>query len=381
MKVGIASAGRFHLLDLARELDQLGVEATFYSYVPKWRAQKFGLPVRCHCGLLPFVVPIVMWQRWFNDLGPTWRERLMVQALNRIVAQRLRPCDVFVCLSGLYLEAAQYARSEFGAKIWLERGSRHILSQVAILKDCGVERLPARFVIERELAGYEIADRIVVPSSHVAESFVERDPSLMPKLFVNPYGVDLEQFPQHQSSAKVGPKTVLFVGSWSRRKGADILVDAIQRLDCVRLLHVGAIVDVPFPFENELFEHVEAVPQWRLQDYYRRAHLFVLASREEGLALVQLQALASGLPLVCTARTGGEDLRLSRALADRITIAAPDDLDALTRALGDSLERLSTGDGIETLSRGDRSLLSWQAYGRRYCQELLDSIEEPQIAA
>lgn len=377
----MASAGRFHLLDLARELDQLGVETTFYSYVPNARARKFGLPDRCQRGLLPFVAPLVLWQNCFGNFQPALRERLMVHALNRLVVLRLKPCDVFVCMSGLFLEAASYAKRAFGAQIWLERGSRHILSQVAILKDCGVKHLPSEFIVERELAGYELADRIVVPSSHVADSFQQQDFRLLPKLFVNPYGVDLDQFPQHRLHSTVEPKTVLFVGSWSRRKGADLLVNAIRKLDGVRLLHVGAIVDVPFPVGDESFVHVAPVPQWRLQEYYRKAHAFVLASREEGLALVQLQALASGLPLVCTTRTGGADLQLSRALADRISVVLPDDGDALARALRDTLEHLSAGDGFGELSPESRSLLSWQSYGRRYYQELVQSSGKSQIAA
>jgi len=33
-----------------------------------------------------------------------------------------------------------------------------------------------------------------------------------------------------------------------------------------------------------------------------------LASIEEGMAMVQMQALACGVPLICTTHTGGEDL-------------------------------------------------------------------------
>ena len=37
-----------------------------------------------------------------------------------------------------------------------------------------------------------------------------------------------------------------------------------------------------------------------------------MSSIEEGMAMVQMQALACGLPLICTTNTGGEDLlRLS----------------------------------------------------------------------
>ena len=70
MRVILASPGRFHLLDLARELHDLGVEVHFYSYVPRKRAEKFGLPSRCHVALLPFLFPLVAWERLFPRLFP-----------------------------------------------------------------------------------------------------------------------------------------------------------------------------------------------------------------------------------------------------------------------------------------------------------------------
>lgn len=38
MKINILSPGRFHVLDLARELDKNGFDVKFYSFVPTKRA-------------------------------------------------------------------------------------------------------------------------------------------------------------------------------------------------------------------------------------------------------------------------------------------------------------------------------------------------------
>lgn len=43
MKINIASTHRFHLLDLARELEKQGHDVKFYSYVPQKRCIQFGL--------------------------------------------------------------------------------------------------------------------------------------------------------------------------------------------------------------------------------------------------------------------------------------------------------------------------------------------------
>jgi starch synthase len=371
MKVAIASLGRFHVLDLARELDLQGVHTRFYSYVPVSRGVRFGLRAACQRSVLPLLAPFVVWQSYAPRLWPDLRERATARALDAAVVARLEPCDVFICMSGVYLAAAHYAKRHYGAQVWLERGSRHILSQREILAAIGAQG-PSNFTIDRELAGYELADRIVVPSTHVVESFLQKAPHLEPKLFVNPYGVDLAQFPQRGAPPALTPPTVLFVGGWSVRKGADVLVESIRRLDGVRLLHVGGIVDLPFPDDSK-FEHVDPVPQWKLTEYYQRAHAFALASREEGLALVQAQALATGLPLVCTERTGGSDLRLTPGLADRITVVPVGDSEALASALHATLTRAETNP-FGALPESDREMLSWTTYGRRYLNELVTEL-------
>ena len=59
----------------------------------------------------------------------------------------------------------------------------------------------------------------------------------------------------------------------------------------------------------------------------------MLASRQEGFGVVLCQALASGLPLVCTDRTGGSDLAEMPGLARLIHVVPAGDPDALRRAL------------------------------------------------
>lgn len=63
IRVAIASAGRFHVLDLARELLGLGFDVRFYSYVPAARAEAFGVPRAALVSLLPAAAPMLAWAR------------------------------------------------------------------------------------------------------------------------------------------------------------------------------------------------------------------------------------------------------------------------------------------------------------------------------
>jgi glycosyltransferase involved in cell wall biosynthesis len=370
LRIAIATAGRFHVLDLARELAALGHDVRLYSILPHAHAEIFGLDRRFHRSLLAYVAPLVAWQRFAPCTLPDIHGWLFTRALDRTVTALLEPCDVLIAMSGIYVRALRAAKRRYGARVWLERGSRHILSQAEILAAVPGARGPTSDIIARELEGYRLADRIVVPGRHVAESF-ERDPAAHSKLFVNPYGTNLDTFPHRERSRRSGGRVrLIFAGAWSRRKGCDVLEAAIRRCEGVELRHVGIIGDQPFPSDDDRFVHFDAVPQSALAAIYHDCHVFVHASREEGLSVVLAQALASGLPLICTDHTGGSDLAHTPVLRDYITVVPHNDAPALARAIRTIADALTAGWRPPDLSAADREALSWKAYAVRYEREL-----------
>jgi glycosyltransferase involved in cell wall biosynthesis len=144
-----------------------------------------------------------------------------------------------------------------------------------------------------------------------------------------------------------------------------------MRVPGVRLTHVGAIGDFDFPTDDDRFVHIDPVPQPELSRFYAAADVFVLASREEGLSMVLSQALASGLPLICTDQTGGTDLAHTPALAARTTVVPAGDIDVLAHSIARWRDRRRDRERLPRLSETDREKLSWAAYARRYSNELL----------
>jgi alpha-maltose-1-phosphate synthase len=360
LRVGLATSGRFHLLDLARELNRLGVDVSFYSYVSRRRARRFGLPPVCHVALLPALSPLVAWERLLPGFMPKTVERLICWAQDIVVVARMKRCDVFGCMSGMYILAPRFAKWRYGAKVILYRASTHILAQKKVLAQNPDARQVSDFITRRELQGYAIADLIEVPSSHVVESF-DPWPEHAKKLWQNPYGVEITQFPMRGGDRLPGEPTVLFVGHWSYRKGADVLAEAIRGMDAARLIHVGPLLDLPFPTDRR-FVHHEPVAQEDLRRFYQAAHVFALASREEGFAYVLSQALASGLPVVCTDRTGGQDLKALPGFSRLVTVVPAGDPSALREALGQALE--SAGQ-FPSITDEERERLSWKQYALR----------------
>ncbi|HEX5281083.1 MAG TPA: glycosyltransferase, partial [Micropepsaceae bacterium] len=210
---------------------------------------------------------------------------------------------------------------------------------------------------------------IVIASSHVEESF-RRDPLCYAKLFRNPYGVDTTMFRGAEPRTHHGKIRFLYVGTWSLRKGCDLLTEAVKRVGNIELIHVGAVADCAFPESDSKFCHRDAVPQWGLPKYYTEADAFVLASREDGFGMVLGQALANGLPVIGTDHTGVPDLALTAALSERIFIARHSSAESLATILVRVRDRLLQDGPFPALSEADRDALSWSAYGRRYDAEL-----------
>ena len=308
LKIVIASVGRFHVLDLARELDKLGHQVTFFSIVPSWRARVFDLPAHCSRSLFWIFTPLIALTMVTTGRTRKIVDLILAKALDCMVSLLMPRCDVFIGMSHVYVRSEKKAKSRFGALTICERGSTHALHQVELLKSLGSNDVSITPTINRELICYSSYDYIAIPAEHVAKSFTKmRVPDH--KLIVNPYAVDHEQFSPGTTKNEISESlTAIFVGRWGLRKGADLLLD-LQRRRPFKLVHVGPVDDFPLPSPNANFISMGPVDQRELIEHYRTADFAVLLSREEGLALVQAQALACGLPLLCSQHTGGSDLK------------------------------------------------------------------------
>lgn len=359
IKINIASTHRFHLLDLARELDKQSFDVRFYSYVPTKRCASFGLRSQCCYSFLWLAAPFLL----LNKLFPKWRAIISARnvILDWFMCCFMRRCDVYICLGSVYKQSIKAAKQKYGAIAILEWGSKHIIEELKRID--GLNDYSSQ-MLKRDLAGYELADHIAIATSHVKESFLKHG-IVAAKLFVNPYGVELSQFSPTECT---GEYDLIMVGGWRYRKGCDLLIEVCRKYH-YRLLHVGSIVNMDFP-EDANMHHVDSVDQSLLIEYYKQAKVFVLPSRSEGLALVQAQALACGLPIVCSKDTGGRDLR--DFLDDKRWIIEMKELtvDELNRCIKEALGLAETQSGYRNYAHERIRLLTWEAYGLRYANYL-----------
>jgi glycosyltransferase involved in cell wall biosynthesis len=163
--------------------------------------------------------------------------------------------------------------------------------------------------LERKEQEIQLADHIFVPSSFVQNSLLEAGAKLE-KISVIPFGAPIDYFHPQPKPDKLF--RTLFVGRVGPRKGVHYLLQAWQELSLpeAELLLVG-INEFPEGWLDQYtkgIRHISSVPHASLNRYYSAANVLVLPSLVEGLALVQLEAMACGIPLITTPNAGGSDI-------------------------------------------------------------------------
>ena len=387
--------GVFHHFELARELEQRGHLRRVYSTWPWARLKREGL-AHDKVETFPWLhVPEYMASRapmdltWLRDpLGyanavafDRWTERRLGRMMRRegTGAHSQAKIDALIGISGSSLRAGALVQRAGGVFI-CDRGSTHQRYQEQIIADeysrWGVKTPPSDpRDTRREEAIYAQADAITVPSTMAARSFVEMGVPAS-KLHVIPYGVRLESF----RPIAEPPGTsfdVLFAGSVGLRKGVPYLLEAFAKLrhPQKRLRVVGAVQEdlrtvLPkLPMDDG--ELLGSLPQPELAALMSRSHVLVLPSIEEGLALVQAQAMACGCPVICSTNTGGEDL-----FSDGVEGFIVPIRDAV--ALANRMQRLADDPQLQRKMREAalRRVLSfggWKEYGDRW-ETLLQSL-------
>lgn len=375
MKVALSTIGKFHTFDMARELHARGHELTIFTGYPRFKLRDEGLP-QASIRTFPWLhsTYVMLGTRWGYD-SAFMRElaHWNLETFCSYVTRHIPECDVYTGLSSSAGDAGRIVKARGGRYI-CDRGSSHIRIQDEILAEehdrWGIPRVRTDpRIIAREEHEYELADVVTVPSSFSYRSFIEAGfPER--KLRLIPYGVNLSRF---QKVGQANPDTfdVLFVGGVNIRKGIPYLLKAFARVEhrAARLTVVGAWEPAMMAWLRgsglplERVEFAGSMPQPRLKEVMSRSHVMVLPSVEEGLALVQAEALACGCPVIATYNTGGEDLFTDGEEGYIVPIRNVDSLAVAMQVLADDPYRQRRMS--EAALARVRRLGGWSAYGGR----------------
>lgn len=370
MRVVLSTNGKFHSFDLARQLHTRDRLKCIFTPYPKFKLKKEGIPFSL-IRSFPWLHYAYIGNKRFGVNRARIDQEIahwMHLGFGGYIAANLPECDLYMALSGTGLKAGRKVQRKGGVYV-CDRGSSHIRYQANILKEEYARHNvtfqdfdPRGLRVEEE--EYATADAITVPSSFARRSFIEMG---VPehKIHRVPYGVDLSRF-YPTGTPDEHEFQVLFVGGACLRKGIPYLLESFARLRHPRkqLTFVGTILSDVEPVIRRYAQHqpitcTGPLPQSDVKDVLSRSHLLVLPSVEEGLALVQAQAMACGCPVIGTTNSGAEDLfddgiegfvipiRDTEALTSRMQLLA-DDPDLRARMSAAALERVKGFGGWDS---------------------------------
>jgi glycosyltransferase involved in cell wall biosynthesis len=155
----------------------------------------------------------------------------------------------------------------------------------------------------------ELADTIVVPSQFVRNTYIDNGVNRA-KIFVNPFGTDVQSFtlaPRQNEKP-----SFLFFGGLTARKGLPFLLKVWDTFikkhpECTLILAGYGTLPEGYVLPEGVKNIGLVLPSDR-QKVFDMADVFVFPSFFEGLAQVQIEASACGLPVIGSTQSGAEDL-------------------------------------------------------------------------
>jgi len=279
MKIGIVVGFQWHAIELGTGLSELGHEV---DYITTSDFASPGKRIR---------------MTWLLSLAERIQllKILFCPLFSYLACRKSSSCDVIIVWSTY---GAFFNHTKLGKPIIIVRGSHHIDTQLALLGiTWTIKGLVSRFL---ELKDYDNAYKITVPTEEIAN-----DPKwkmFRDKLVVSEYGFEVLKRPHSlPNSSRI---ELLFVGILSYRKGLDRLRNIFQVEDSnLMLTLVGRLKYRGFKIPNS-WNYLGELEKNEVSNLMYSKHILILLSREEGMARVGLEAIARGMPVIATPRSG-----------------------------------------------------------------------------
>ncbi|TMC62830.1 MAG: glycosyltransferase family 4 protein [Chloroflexota bacterium] len=199
------------------------------------------------------------------------------------------------------------------------------------------------------------AERIIAPSAATALAVKQYFPASAGRVLSIPEAAD-DRFnaarnPEAEAAWQlrlgIRPPYLFYLGQWKAYKNLPLLLDAFT---LVRQTHPSAqlVIAGDDPRHPEVRQAAAGLPEGSIvlpgrlpesavPDLYRGAAAVVLPSRAEGFGLPVIEAMACGIPVICS------DLPVLRELADGIAVFCdPADPAAFARAMAQTLDAPTT---------------------------------------
>lgn len=331
MKVVVSAGGRFHAINLAQQLNKKGCLQKLYSFsftkTDKSKIEKNHetdnnlVKIINSCKFLDLAFQKLRFAHFINpSVFNSFKDNLF-DTLVALEIKKLERFDIFTGWANYSLKSLAHAK-KIGAKTIIESGSCHIKEQQILLSQ-EYEKWGLTFkpiyqpIIDKMEQEYNQTDYIMTLSDFSYQSFIRQ--GINPKkILKTPCGIDVDFFRTEETLPRQNIKfRVIFVGMISLRKGIPYLIEAWNKLNLpphsTELILVGNIQKDMYQVLKKLeikknINFLGSCGRNDLKKLYLESDVFVLPSVEDGFGMVIGEAMACGLPVICSKNTGANEI-------------------------------------------------------------------------
>lgn len=312
MTVNIVVGARFNAGITANALVRNGLDLSVYTSSPSknWEeAQK-------HVCFVP--MPFRVLASIAGQRIPSYLKEKDAILFDRMVSLVMRRSHILHGLASFSLESGK-KQKRLGGTFLLDRACPHARFQRDLLIEeaelLGIEYDPMSLAfMERMEHEYQLADKILVPSTYTYDSFVDNGIS-EDKLEILRLDANFTpRAPRIRSERRHGSFVVGTIGGNIIRKGFLYLLRAWKKMglkDAKLLIKSSKSEIDKIPVLSRLIERdptIEVIGYMEsIESFYDQCDVFCLPSIDDGFGMVVLEALACGLPVITTTNVGASE--------------------------------------------------------------------------
>lgn len=372
MSVTISALTRFHVFRAASYLAKAGKLDRLTTAYPKFYVNK-ALELDGYVYSLPkyaILRQLLVFGRKYG-LKLNSLQEFIHTSFGKISAKSLhRKSSIHIGLSSFMQEAIKSNKNIINIT---DHGSLHVLKEKEILEPVysyfGLKpsgNWSQRWMIERMKYEFGRSDYIFCCSQLAKDTMLEYGID-QDRVFVNPLGVDLEQF--YPKKRKGNSRfRFLHVSNMSPVKGLHVIVDAFNKLDNLdaELWLVGPLPGRDYltklNITNTRIKIFGSIAEEKLIDIYNECDVFVHPSIVDGWAMTVLQAIACGVGVIVSEMTGVKEV----VTKENGWVVESQNVDRLSEIMEYVYFNRDILQNIKECAKNDLlNRYSWNLYGQR----------------
>jgi len=313
LKYSTAVRGRYEVFDICRELSKLQLLHQLISTYPLFEIKKYNIDLTKVKKILRIeIMSRINDKLWDRNFYFSKIDYIITDYFDKLTSNALdKNIDIFIGHGGMCLKTFNSLKKNT-LKVF-HSASMHIKTKKYLMQkiDYDINKIIDKDLENKILNEIETADYIVCTSNHTYNSYIINNVDEK-KLILNPSGINTNKFFYKKEYNKDQAFNYLFVGNLSKRKGIDLVLQAYEKVrnKNTKLVLAGFIekqmkniLNQYLKFDDIIF--LGKIKNSEMYKLYSSSHLMLVVSAEEGFAAVIGEALASGLPVICSKNSGG----------------------------------------------------------------------------